>query len=150
MTPMLPLWVRCAVGLALAAGLMGFAGLKAYSAKRAPLVQAHGTTYYNGEGPLAEPVVCKSKSVITAAIVQVRAKYDYLAGPELEAFEARAGTLKGLPPLNVEELYVVTEDKQLRNGEMVLFIGLKSGCVSTVFGLPAKLYHELADPRGGA
>src|SRR5687767_7825291 len=105
---MLPLWGRCAVGLALAAGLMGFAGLKAYTAKLAPLVQAYGTTYYNGEGPVSAPVVCKSKSVITAAIVQFRARYDYMAGPELEAFEARATTLKGLPPLNVHELYVVT------------------------------------------
>jgi hypothetical protein len=129
---------------------MGFAGLKAYTAKRAPLVQAYGTTYYDGEGPVAEPVVCKSKGVITAAIDQVHAKYDYMAGPELEAFEARAGTLKGLPPLNVEELYVVTEDSQLRNGEMVLFIGLKTGCVSVVFGLPAKLYRELANARAGA
>lgn len=150
MTQMLPLWGRCAVGLALAAGLMGFAGLKAYSAKRAPLVQAYGTTYYNGEGPSAEPVVCKTKAEIAAAIDQVHAKYDYLTDAELGVFEARAARLKGLPPLNVEELYVVTEDDKLRNGEMVLFIGLKVGCVSMVFGLPAKLYHELADARGGA
>jgi hypothetical protein len=26
---------------------------------------------------------------------------------------------------------------------MVLFIGLKANCVTTVFGLPAKLYGEL-------
>jgi hypothetical protein len=26
---------------------------------------------------------------------------------------------------------------------MVLFIGLKAKCVSTVFGFPAKLYHEI-------
>lgn len=150
MTQLLPLWGRCAIGLALAAGLMGFAGLKAYSAKRAPLVQTHGTTYYNGEGPLSEPLVCKSKGEIATAIDQVHAKYDYMAGAGLAAFEARAATLKGLPPLNIEELYVITEDDQLRNGEMVLFIGLKTGCVSVVFGLPAKLYRELAGARVGA
>ena len=150
MTQLLPLWGRCAIGFALAAALMGFAGLKAYSAKRAPLVQAHGTTYYNGEGPLSEPVVCKSKGEIAAAMEQVHAKYDYIAGAGLAAFEARAATLKGLPPLNVEELYVITEDDQLRNGEMVLFIGLKTGCVSMVFGLPAKLYRELTGVRAGA
>ena len=26
---------------------------------------------------------------------------------------------------------------------MVLFIGLRVDCVTTVFGLPARLYHEL-------
>lgn len=150
MTQILPLWGRCAVGLVLAAGLMGFAGLKAYSAKRGPLVQAHGTTYYNGEGPPSEPVVCKSKGEIASAIEQVHAKYDYRVGAELAAFEARAAALKGLPPLNVEELYVITEDDQFRNGEMVLFIGLKVGCVSFVFGLPAKLYLELAPAPAGA
>ena len=45
---------------------------------------------------------------------------------------------------------MITEDDQLRNGEMVLFIGLKTGCVSVVFGLPAKLYRELAGARVGA
>ncbi len=150
MTEKLPLWGRCAIGLLLAVGLMGFAGLKVYSAKRGPLVQAHGTTYYDGESPWSEPVVCKSKDDIVGAIRQVHAKYDYLAGAELASFEARAGTLKGLPPLNVEELYVITEDDMLRNGEMVLFIGLKVGCVSMVFGLPAKLYQELAVTRAGA
>ena len=44
---------------------------------------------------------------------------------------------------------VITEDDQLRQGEMVLFIGLKGDCVSTVFGFSAKLYQELlrADKR---
>ena len=78
-----------------------------------------------------------------AAIAQVRAKYDYLAGADLKAFEQRAAALKGLPPLNVEKLYVITEDDQLRNGEMVLFIGLRVNCVTTVFGLPTRLYREL-------
>ena len=32
---------------------------------------------------------------------------------------------------------------KLRDGEMVLFIGLKAKCVSTVFGFPAKLYREI-------
>ena len=52
--------------------------------------------------------------------------------------------LKGLPPLNIEKLYVITEDDQLRDGEMVLFIGLRANCVTTVFGLPTRLYRELA------
>ena len=33
---------------------------------------------------------------------------------------------------------------------MVLFIGLKIDCVKTVFGLPAKLYQELAGKSGSA
>jgi hypothetical protein len=53
--------------------------------------------------------------------------------------------LKGLPPLDADELYVVTEDDKLRNGEMVLFIGLKAKCVSTVFSFPARLYREILD-----
>jgi hypothetical protein len=141
---------RVAAGLALAVALIGFAGFKAYSKKLGPLVQAHGTTYYNGDGPDWTPIPCKPESAIIAAIKQAHAKYDYLAGADLMAFEARAARLKGLPPLNVEALYVVTEDDQLRSGEMVLFIGLKADCVSTVFGLPAKLYGELADKSGGA
>ena len=72
------------------------------------------------------------------------AKYDYLAGDDLRAFEHRAALLKGLPPLNIEKLYVITEDDQLRNGEMVLFIGLRVDCVTTVFGLPSKLYREIS------
>ena len=80
----------------------------------------------------------------TAAIGQVHAKYDYLEGDELKAFEQRAALLKGLPPLNIEKLYVITEDDQLRDGEMVLFIGLRVDCVTTVFGLPTRLYNELA------
>jgi hypothetical protein len=33
---------------------------------------------------------------------------------------------------------------------MVLFIGLKVDCVKTVFGLPTKLYQELAGKSGNA
>jgi hypothetical protein len=139
----MPVWSRVAAGLVLAAALIGFAAFKGYSEKLGPLVQAHGTTYYNGEGPPAEPVTCKSESEIVKAIGQVHAKYDHLAGESLAAFQQRA-TVKGLPPLNVETLYVITEDDQLRRGEMVVFIGIKGNCVNTVFGFPTRLYRELA------
>jgi hypothetical protein len=33
---------------------------------------------------------------------------------------------------------------------MVLFIGLRANCVSTVFGLPAKLYRELSGKPASA
>ena len=52
----MPLWSKLAAGLALAAILIGFAGFKAYSRKLGPLVQEHGTTYYNGEGPVSAPM----------------------------------------------------------------------------------------------
>jgi hypothetical protein len=139
----MPLWARIAAGLVLSIGLIGFAGFKAYSEKLGPLVQEHGTTYYNGDGPASVPAACKSEREIVTAIAQVRAKFDYLAGADLKSFEQRAAALKGLPPLNVEKLYVITEDDQLRDGEMVLFIGLRVNCVTTVFGLPTKLYREL-------
>ena len=135
--------LRIAAGLVLAGALIGFAGFKAYSAKLGPFVQEYGTTYYNGDGPISAPLACKPESEIIAAIGQVHAKYDYLEGTDLKAFEQRAAQLKGLPPLNIEKLYVITEDDQLRNGEMVLFIGLRVNCVTTVFGLPTKLYREL-------
>jgi hypothetical protein len=106
-------------------------------------VQEHGTTYYSNDGPVSPPVICKPLSTILAAIAQVHAKYDHLAGGDLRVFEDRARDLKGLPPLNADELYVITEDDKLRDGEMVLFIGLKANCVSTVFGFPAKLYREI-------
>jgi hypothetical protein len=141
---------RIVVGLVLAIALMGFAGFKAYSNKLGPLVQAHGTTYYNGEGPDFAPIPCKPESQILAAIRQVHAKYDYFTGVHLKAFEWRAARLKGLPPLNLEALYVITEDDKLRNGDMVLFIGLKANCVSMVFGLPSGLYKELIDKADGA
>ena len=57
---------------------------------------------------------------------------------------------KGLPPLGIDTLYVITEDDQLRDGKTVLFIGLASNCVSTVFSFPAKLYREFADTPGNA
>ena len=139
----MPVRPRIAAGLTLAGALMGFAAFTAYSEKLGPLVQEHGTTYYNGEGPSTPLVVCKPESEIIAAIKQVHAKYDYLEGADLKAFEERAALLKGLPPLNIEKLYVITEDDQLRNGEMVVFIGLRVNCVTTVFGLPTKLYREI-------
>jgi len=139
----MPVWLKIAAGAALGLTLIGLAGLQGASKKLGPLVQEHGTTYYNDDGTISPPVICKPESTILAAIKQVHAKYDFLAGNDLQAFEGRARDLKGLPPLNADELYVITEDDQLRDGKMVLFIGLKSKCVSTVFGFPAKLYNEI-------
>jgi hypothetical protein len=134
----------------LAGVLIGLAAFSAYSKRLGPLEGQYGTTYYNGEGPTFAPVACKPESEIVAAIAQVHAKYDYLEGTDLKAFEQRAATLKGLPPLNIDKLYVITEDDQLRDGEMVLFIGLRANCVKTVFGLPTKLYREIAYKSGTA
>ena len=72
----------------------------------------------------SRPSPCKSESEILAAIGQVHAKYDQFEGVSLAAFEERATLLKGFPPLNIEKLYVITEDDQLRDGDIVLFIGL--------------------------
>ena len=145
----MPLWSRIAAGLIVAVALLGFAGFKAYSAKLGPLIQAYGTTYYNGDGPPVVAVPCKHESEIRSAIARVHAKFDHFGGEALEAFEQRATYLRGLPPLGIDTLYVVTEDDQLRDGKTVLFVGLKSNCVSTVFSFPARLYRELvAAPRG--
>ena len=146
----MPVWSRIATGLALAVTLLGFAGFKAYSEKLGPIVQAYGTTYFNGDGPPALPAACKSESEIRSAIAQVHAQYDHFEGHSLQAFEQRATYLKGLPPLRVDTLYVITEDDQLRDGRMVLFIGLRSNCVSTVFSFPARLYRELTVTSGAA
>jgi hypothetical protein len=140
----MPIWLRITAGAALGLFLIGLAGLQGFSAKLGPLVQAHGTTYYNGGGPKPVPVICKPESEIIDAIGQVHAKFDYLTGGDLKAFQDRARDLKGLPPLDADELYVITEDDRLRNGDMVLFVGLKAKCVSTVFGFPAALYREIA------
>ena len=141
--PVMPVGLKIAAGAILGVSLIGLAGLQGASKKFGPLVQSHGTTYYSDDGLVSPPVICKPLSTILAAIKQVHAKYDYLAGGDLKTFEDRARDLKGLPPLDADELYVITEDDQLRDGEMVLFIGLKAKCVSTVFGFPAKLYHEI-------
>jgi len=146
----MPVWSRIAAGLALAVTLLGFVGFKAYSEKLGPLIQAHGTTYYNGDGPPSVPVPCKSEGEILAAASRVHAKYDRLQGTRLEAFEQRAAMLKGLPPLRVDTLYVITEDDQLRDGKTVLFIGLKSNCVSTVFSFPTRVYREFTVSPGAA
>jgi hypothetical protein len=142
--------LRIAAGIVLAGVLIGLAGFSGYSKRLGPLVGQYGMTYYNGEGLKSEPVTCKPESEIVAAIAQVHAKYDYLEGADLKAFERRAGALKGFPPLNIDKLYVITEDDQLRDGQMVLFIGLKASCVKTVFGLPTTLYREIADKSGTA
>jgi len=142
--------LRIAAGIVLAGALIGLAAFSAYSNRLGPLVQQYGTTYYNGDGVKSEPVACRPESEIIAAIGQVHAKYDYLEGDDLKVFEHRAALLKGLPPLNIEKLYVITEDDQLRNGEMVLFIGLRVNCVTTVFGLPTRLYRELTGARTGS
>ena len=146
----MPVSPRIGAGLALAGVLIGLAALQAYSRKLEPVVQSYGTTYYNGEGPAFAPVACKPESEILAAIKQVHAKYDEFEAAALASFEKRATELKGFPPLNVQKLYVITEDDQLRDGQMVLFIGLKDGCVKTVFGLSAKVYREIASAPAGA
>ena len=138
----MPNWLKIAAGLALAVSLIAVAGLRAYSWKLGPLVQTHGTTYYNGTYKPA-PLACKPESTILASIDQVHAKYDYYAGADLTAFERRALIFDGLPPLNVEKLYVITQDDKLHDGEMVLFIGLKADCVSIVFGFPARVYNDI-------
>ncbi|ODS01382.1 hypothetical protein AUC68_00530 [Methyloceanibacter methanicus] len=140
------MWAKISAGLVLAVVLLGFAGLKATSSKFGPLVQPHGTTYYGGDGPKIASVPCKSESEIRSAIARVHAQFDHYAGPRLQAFEQRAAHQKGLPPLRVDTLYVITEDDQMRDGKTVLFIGLKSDCVSTVFSFPARLYLELMSP----
>lgn len=145
----IPMWAKISAGLVLALVLLGFAGLKATSHKFGPLVQPHGTTYYGGDGPKIATVPCKSESDIRSAIARVHAKFDHYGGPRLDAFEKRATHLKGLPPLRVDTLYVITEDDQMRHGETVLFIGLKADCVSTVFSFPARLYLELAAEQEG-
>ena len=142
--------LRIAAGLVLAGALIGLAGFSAYSKRLGPVVQQYGTTYYNGDGPKFPTVACKPESEIIAAIEQVHAKYDYLEGDDLRAFERHAALLKGLPPLNIEKLYVITEDDQLRDGEMVLFIGLKVDCVKTVFGFSARIYRAIAGKPGDA
>ena len=139
----MPIWLKIAAGAILAVSLIGLAGLHAFSEKLGPLVQQHGTTYYNGDGPILTPVICKPESVILAAIKEVHAKFDHLADGDLQSFEDRARDLEGLPPLDADELYIITEDDQLRNGEMVLFIGLKAKCVTTVFGFSAELYRDI-------
>jgi len=146
----MPVWSRVAVGLLLAGVLIGVAIFKASSAKLGPLAGEYGVTYYNGEGPGAAQVTCKPESEILAAIVQVHAKFDYLEGDALRAFEQRAAELRGLPPLSIDKLYVITADDKLRDGEMVLFIGIRANCVRTVFGLPTKFYEELAGKPAGS
>lgn len=139
----MPTWAKVSAGLVLALVLLGFAGLKATSHRFGPLVQPYGTTYYGGDGPEVATVPCKSEEHILSAIARVHAVFDQYAGPRLAAFEKRAKLLKGLPPLRVDTLYVITEDDQMRDGKTVLFIGLKADCVSTVFSFPARLYSEL-------
>jgi hypothetical protein len=140
---LMPTWLRRAVGVTLAVSLLTVAGVQAYSERLRPLVQEYGTTYYNGDGPPTAPLICKPEETILTAIEQVHAKFDHLTGDSLQAFQTRARDLKGLPPLDVDDLYVITEDDKLRNGDMVLFIGLKLQCVKTVFGFSAAIYREI-------
>jgi len=114
----MPVWLKIAAGVALGIVLIGMAGLQGASKRLGPLVQEHGTTYYSNDGPVSPPVICKPLSTILAAISQVHAKYDHLAGDDLKVFEDRARDLKGLPPLNADELYVITEDDKLRDGKI--------------------------------
>lgn len=146
----MPVWSRIAVGTAIAVALLAFAGFQATSHRLAPVIGTYGTTYYNGEEPKAAAVPCKPESTIRAAIARVHAKFDHFAGDQLRMFEQRAAILKGLPPLRVDTLYVITEDDMLHDGESVLFIGLTADCVTTVFSFPAVLYRELANPPANA
>src|ERR1022692_2230211 len=84
--PMMPNWLKLAAGVALTVSLLAIAGVKAYSERLGPLVQKYGITYYNGDGPSAPSAVCRPEQEILAAIGQVHAKFDYLAGDGLKAF----------------------------------------------------------------
>ena len=79
----MPVWLKVAAGVALGVVLIGLAGLQGASKRLGPLVQEHGTTYYSNDGPVSPPVICKPVSTILAAIDQVHAKYDHLAGDDL-------------------------------------------------------------------
>jgi hypothetical protein len=59
----MPIWLKVAAGSALGLSLIGFAGLQSFSEKTGPLVQEHGTTYYNGEGPAPAPAICTPSSI---------------------------------------------------------------------------------------
>src|SRR5262245_11406915 len=99
--PVMPAWLKIAIGIALGASLIGVAGLHVGASKKlGPLVQAHGTTYYGSDGPERAPLICKPKSEILAAIDRVHAKFDHLDGGALQAFQDRARDMKGLPPLD--------------------------------------------------
>lgn len=146
----MPTWAKISAGLVLALLLLGFAGLKTASETFGPLIQRHGTTYYGDDGPKIATVPCKTESNIRSAIARVHADFDYYGGSRLAAFEQRAAHQKGLPPLRVDTLYVITEDDQMRDGKTVLFIGLKNDCVSTVFSFPTRIYNKLkAAGEGG-
>ncbi len=108
-----------------------------------------GKVYFPTRGSCPEHGV-PTEGEIVEAIGQVHAKYDRLAESELTDFWQRAAESKGLPPMDVDTLYVITEDDQLRVGELVLFIGIKNSCVSAVFSFPSRLYHELAASPGPA
>ena len=92
----------------------------------------------------AAPALAEESSAAAPDVQEI------LNGYQAEAVlvEQRAAELKGLPPLSIDKLYVITEDAKLRDGQMVLFIGLRGNCVKTVFGLPTKLYRELAGKSG--
>lgn len=148
--PAVPAWSKMAIGLAIAVILLGFAGLRAFQDRAAtvvetgPLVQEHGTTYYGSDGPDEPAIACKPESEILAAIDDVHAEFDVYDGDALQEFERRAAHMRGLPPLRVDKLYVITKDDNVQNRDAVLFIGMRKDCVGVVFSFPAKLYAELS------
>jgi hypothetical protein len=138
----MPNWLKVAAGLTLALSLILAVGLRATRVD--PLHASQGA----GLASVTE-VACKTELTILNGIRQVHAKYDYYDGDKLKVFEDRALALLGLPTLDVDRLYVITEDDELRKGTMVLFIGLKADCVTQVFGFPAWLYKEIAPVAQG-
>ena len=143
----MPVRLRIAAGIVLAGALIGLAGFSAYSKRLGPLVQQYGTTYYNGDGPSRRRSPASPRARSSRRSGRCTPNTTISRGP-ISGLSSSARRLKGLPPLNIEKLYVITEDDQLRDGEMVLFIGLRVDCVTTVFGLPTKLYRELAGKSG--
>ena len=148
----MPVWSRIAAGLALAVTLLGFAGFKAYSEKLGPIVQA-----------LRHDVFQRRRPADGAGAVQVakanserdrpgsRPNYDHFEGTRAASRSSGGRPIsKACRRFSVDTLYVITEDDQLRDGKTVLFIGLRSNCVSTVFSFPARLYRELPATPGAA
>ena len=144
----MPNWLKVAIGLALTVSLIAVAAsapipissVRSCRRMARPITTAPTRLSRSPASPRARSSLRSIRSTPNTIITQ---------GPISAAFERRALIFDGLPPLKVEKLYVITQDDKLRDGEMVLFIGLKADCVSIVFGFPARVYDDIIGKAQG-
>ena len=144
----MPVWLKIAAGALLGASLIGLAGLQGASKNSVPscrntarpiIAMTDRSRRRLSANRSARSSPRSSRCTPNTTISPARISKPSRTAPAISRACRRS------TPMSFTSSPKMTK---LRDGEMVLFIGLKAKCVSTVFGFPAKLYREILSATG--